>query len=166
MCFNRQKKTHRGGGLDGGVMSLKYKGFSGSVEASSEGELLNGQIDLIGDLVLYVGKTYDELESAFRNSVDSYIEFCEKHNKKPAIPEKPKSTERGVIPAGTRIKLYEGRVTLLEDVVVDANQEWINKAIKDQEDYFNGIGRVGNLPTESKKSGGAIGGSKDTKWML
>ena len=47
--------------------------------------------------------------------------------------------ERGVIPAGTRIKLYEGRVTLLEDVVVDADQEWIDKAIKDQEDYFNGI---------------------------
>lgn len=50
--------------------------------------------------------------------------------------------ERGVIPAGTRIKLYEGRVTLLEDVVVDADQEWIDKAIKDQEDYFNGIGVV------------------------
>lgn len=48
--------------------------------------------------------------------------------------------ERGVIPAGTRIKIYEVRVTLQEDVVVDADQEWIDKAIKDQEDYFNGIG--------------------------
>lgn len=47
--------------------------------------------------------------------------------------------ERGIIPAGTRIKLYEGRVTLLEDVVVDADQKWIDKAIQDQEDYFNGI---------------------------
>ena len=50
-----------------------------------------------------------------------------------------KNQERGIIPAGTRVKLYEGRVTLLEDVVVDADQEWIDKAIKDQEDYFNGI---------------------------
>lgn len=49
-------------------------------------------------------------------------------------------SERGIIPAGTRIKLYEGRVTLLEDAVVDADQEWIDKAIKDQEDYFNGVG--------------------------
>ena len=48
-------------------------------------------------------------------------------------------SERGIIPAGTRVKLFEGRVTLLEDVVVDANQEWIDKAIKDQQDYFNGI---------------------------
>lgn len=44
-----------------------------------------------------------------------------------------------MIPAGTRIKLYEGRVTLLEDVKVDTDQEWIDKTIKDQEDYFNGI---------------------------
>lgn len=50
-----------------------------------------------------------------------------------------KKQERGVIPAGTRIKLYEGWVTLLEDVKVDTDQEWIDKAIKDQEDYFNGI---------------------------
>lgn len=50
-----------------------------------------------------------------------------------------KPVERGTIPAGTRIKLFEGRVTLQEDVVVAANQEWIDKAIKDQEDYFSGI---------------------------
>ena len=46
--------------------------------------------------------------------------------------------ERGIIPAGTRIKLYEGSITLLEDTVVDANQEWVDQAIKDQEDYHNG----------------------------
>ena len=57
--------------------------------------------------------------------------------------------ERGVIPAGTRIKLYEGRVTLLEDVVVDADQGWIDKAIKDQEDYFNGINRC-NQPSKGE----------------
>ena len=50
-----------------------------------------------------------------------------------------KQLERGIIPAGTRIKLFEGRVTILEDVLVDASQEWIDKAIKDQKDYFNGI---------------------------
>lgn len=47
--------------------------------------------------------------------------------------------ERGIIPAGTRIKLYEGSITLLDDVAVNANQEWIDKALQDQEDYFNGI---------------------------
>lgn len=52
---------------------------------------------------------------------------------------KNQELERGVIPKGTCVKLFEGRVTLIEDVVVDANQEWIDKAIKDQKNYFNGI---------------------------
>lgn len=60
--------------------------------------------------------------------------------------------ESGVIPAGTRIKLYEGRVTLLEDVVVDADQEWIDKAIKDQENFNNGIGVVGECLSVAKNS--------------
>ena len=56
-----------------------------------------------------------------------------------SIMDKNQELERGIIPAGTRIKLYEGSITLLEDTIVNANQEWIDKAIKDQEDYFNGI---------------------------
>ena len=66
--------------------------------------------------------------------------------------DKNQELERGIIPAGTRIKLYEGRVTLLEDVVVDANQEWIDKAIQDQQDYFNGINRMG-LPKKPSITG-------------
>lgn len=63
--------------------------------------------------------------------------------------DKNQELERGIIPAGTRIKLYEVRVTLLEDVIVDASQEWVNKAIQDQEDYLNSIGCLGNNPSKS-----------------
>lgn len=150
------------------VMDLKYKGFSGSVEVSWEDNCLTGQVCLVGDMVLYDGKTLDQLEHAFHNAVDSYLEFCEKHNKIPAKSNKQSnSTEQGVIPAGTRIKLYEGRVTLLEDVVVDANQEWIDKAIQDQQDYFNGMGVVCCPKPEttlSGKTGGKLGG-KNNNWM-
>ncbi|MFV5403969.1 hypothetical protein VXQ92_04445 [Acinetobacter sp. 228] len=38
---------------------------------------------------------------------------------------KNQELERGIIPAGTRISLYEGSIKLLEDVAVKANQEWI-----------------------------------------
>lgn len=69
------------------------------------------------------------------------------------IMGKDKELDRGIIPAGTRVKLFEGRVTLLEDVAVDADQEWIDKAIKDQEDYFNGIGVVGENPTSKLEAG-------------
>lgn len=55
---------------------------------------------------------------------------------------KNQESERGIIPAGTRIKLYEGSITLLEDTAVNANQEWIDKAIQDEKDFHSGIGRV------------------------
>lgn len=61
--------------------------------------------------------------------------------------DKNQELERGIIPAGTRIKLYEGSITLLEDTVVNANQEWIDRAIQDQEDYLNAV------VTESEQGG-------------
>lgn len=59
--------------------------------------------------------------------------------------DKNQELERGIIPAGTRIKLYEGSITLLEDTVVDANQEWIDKAIQDEKDFKNGVGVVSGI---------------------
>jgi len=58
---------------------------------------------------------------------------------------KNQELECGIIPAGTRIRLYEGSITLLEDAVVNANQEWIDKAIQDQEDFYNGVDVVGEM---------------------
>ena len=55
------------------------------------------------------------------------------------VMDKNQELERGIIPAGTRIKFYEGSITLLEDTVVDANQEWIDKAIQDQDNYLSGV---------------------------
>ena len=48
---------------------------------------------------------------------------------------KNQELERGIIPAGTHIRLYEGSITLLQDTVVNADQEWIDKAIQDQAGY-------------------------------
>lgn len=63
--------------------------------------------------------------------------------------DKNQELERGIIPAGTRIKLYEGCVTLLEDVIVDAHQEWIDKAIQDQNDFYDGVCIAGKNPSEN-----------------
>ncbi|AYA04754.1 hypothetical protein BEN74_04820 [Acinetobacter sp. WCHAc010034] len=55
----------------------------------------------------------------------------------------------GVIPAGTRIKLYEAPLTLQHDVKVDASQEFINKVLKDQEDFYNGINCCSQQPKDA-----------------
>lgn len=57
-------------------------------------------------------------------------------------------TEYGVIPKGTWIKLFEGSVVTLQDVAIKADQAWIDQAIIDENNYRNGIGVVGDAPSQ------------------
>lgn len=66
--------------------TFKHKGFDGSMEFSFEDKCLVGEILFIQSKVIYVGDTYDELEQAFKDAVDVYIEHCSKEG---VQPEKP-----------------------------------------------------------------------------
>jgi len=62
---------------------MKYKGFFGTCEVSFEDGILHGKIECINDLVTYEATTPVELERAFNESVDDYIETCEMLGKTP-----------------------------------------------------------------------------------
>ena len=53
---------------------LKYKGFVGSVNFSTEDRVLYGKIEEINDLITFEGTTIDELEEAFKYMVEEHIE--------------------------------------------------------------------------------------------
>ncbi len=53
--------------------TLDYRGFSGSVEYSSEDKILYGQILAIRGLVSYEGSSVEELEKCFRAAVDDFL---------------------------------------------------------------------------------------------
>lgn len=67
---------------------LKYKDFYGSIELSYEDKILHGKIECINDLVTYEAETINDLEAAFREAVDDYLDTCKSLGKK---PEKPMS---------------------------------------------------------------------------
>ena len=62
---------------------MKYKGFWGSCEVSFEDGILHGKIECINDLVTFEAATPVELEKAFYESVDDYLETCEMLGKEP-----------------------------------------------------------------------------------
>ena len=62
---------------------MTYENYRGTVEYSSEDKVLHGKLIGIDDLVTYEGQSVEELEKAFRDSVDDYIAFCEVSGKKP-----------------------------------------------------------------------------------
>jgi predicted HicB family RNase H-like nuclease len=62
---------------------LKHKGYAGSVEVSLEDNCLHGRVQFVNDLITYEGATPDELATAFRDAVDSYLAHCSAIGKQP-----------------------------------------------------------------------------------
>jgi len=52
---------------------LRYKGYYGSVEVSTEDNCLFGKLEFINPLVNYEGESVRELESSFKAAVNDYL---------------------------------------------------------------------------------------------
>ena len=62
--------------------TITYKDYTGTVEYSSEDKTFFGSIAMINDLVTFEADNVKDLEKAFKESVDDYIETCKKLWKK------------------------------------------------------------------------------------
>ena len=62
---------------------LTYKGFTGIVKLNTTDKVLHGKIEFVNDLVTFEATAVDELETAFREAVDDYIEMCKSWVKSP-----------------------------------------------------------------------------------
>lgn len=62
---------------------LRYKGYMTMIEFSAEDGLLFGKIEGIGDLVNFMGENAREIEQAFHEAVDDYLDFCREMGKEP-----------------------------------------------------------------------------------
>ncbi len=56
---------------------MTYKGYSGSVRFDDEAEIFHGEVIGLRDVVTFQGRTVDELKTAFHDSIDDYLDFCE-----------------------------------------------------------------------------------------
>ena len=55
---------------------LKYNDFIANVKYSDEDEAFIGRIEGINSVVSFEGQSVNELKSAFKEAVDSYLDFC------------------------------------------------------------------------------------------
>lgn len=65
---------------------LKHKGYHGKVEFDEEAGLFHGEVVDLRDVITFQGKSVDELEKAFKDSIEDYLEFCEERNEEPDKP--------------------------------------------------------------------------------
>lgn len=65
---------------------MEYKGYTSQVEFDAEAGLFHGEVLDTRDVITFQGTTVDDLEKAFRDSVDDYLDFCKERDEKPDKP--------------------------------------------------------------------------------
>ncbi|MGB0293172.1 MAG: type II toxin-antitoxin system HicB family antitoxin [Luteolibacter sp.] len=65
---------------------MKYKGYCGSVRFDDEADIFHGEVTGLRDVITFQGSTVDEVKTAFRESVDDYLEFCASRGEEPDKP--------------------------------------------------------------------------------
>ncbi len=65
---------------------MKYKGYTGHVEYDDEAKIFHGEVLGIKDVVTFQGTSVDEIEQAFKDSVDDYLAFCAERGEEPDRP--------------------------------------------------------------------------------
>ena len=65
---------------------LEYKGYRGRVEFDSEAKIFHGEVVGTRDVITFQGTSVKELEGAFHDSVNDYLEFCAERGEEPDKP--------------------------------------------------------------------------------
>ena len=62
---------------------MKYKGYIGHVEYDDDAKIFHGEVVGLSDIITFQGTSVDELEQAFKESIDDYLNWCKKRGEKP-----------------------------------------------------------------------------------
>jgi len=65
---------------------MEYRGYLGTVEYDAEAKIFHGDVINTRDVITFQGTTVDEIERAFKESVDDYIVWCESEGLEPEKP--------------------------------------------------------------------------------
>ena len=65
---------------------MNYKGYAAKWEFDDEAMIYHGEVIGIRDVVTFQGKSVKEIEKAFRDSVDDYLDLCKERREAPDKP--------------------------------------------------------------------------------
>lgn len=65
---------------------MKYKGYYGHVSYDDEAKIFHGELVGIRAVITFQGNSVKELEQAFKDSINDYLDWCKKRRKSPEKP--------------------------------------------------------------------------------
>ena len=106
-----------------------YKGYVGRAEYDDDDGEFTGTVLGTRDVITFVGKTVDELGTAFVESVDDYLALCKSRGEKPEKPYSGKFVVRVAPELHARLStLAESSDRSLNSVVVDLLEATLNSS--------------------------------------
>jgi predicted HicB family RNase H-like nuclease len=65
---------------------MNYKGYEAIVKFDEDAHIFHGDVINTRDVITFQGSSVAELEQAFKDSVDDYLEFCASRGEQPEKP--------------------------------------------------------------------------------
>ena len=65
---------------------MTYKGYKAAAEFDDEAMVFSGEVVGVRDVITFQGKSVEELERTFQNSVDDYLDMCRERGEEPDKP--------------------------------------------------------------------------------
>lgn len=62
---------------------MKYKGYIGQVSYDEDAKIFHGEVIGLKDVITFQGESVKELEKAFKDSINVYLEFCHQRGESP-----------------------------------------------------------------------------------
>jgi hypothetical protein len=58
------------------LIMMKYKGYEGKTDYDDDAKIFHGEVIGLKDVITFQGTTAQELEKAFKDSIDDYLAWC------------------------------------------------------------------------------------------
>jgi predicted HicB family RNase H-like nuclease len=104
---------------------MTYKGYSGIIHYSAEDDVFYGKIASINDLIMFEGRSVDELKNAFHEAVDDYLETCKE------MGREPNKAFRGSFNVRVPFELHKKAVEAATKLGISLNQ-LVQKALEEK----------------------------------
>ncbi|MGE5495108.1 MAG: type II toxin-antitoxin system HicB family antitoxin [Burkholderiales bacterium] len=62
---------------------MKYKDYFANIEYNAEDNIFVGRVQGIVDVLVFEGSSVEELKQQFKNTIDDYLDLCQRINKNP-----------------------------------------------------------------------------------
>ncbi len=109
---------------------MRYKGYYGSVNFDADDLIFYGKLEFINALVSYEGETAKEIDAAFKEAVNDYLDTC---SVREVEPEKP---FKGSLNIRIGRELHERAALIAKEIGCSSLNEFIKQALDHEIERF------------------------------